>query len=43
MYGQTNYIIRGHKQFKGAKLEENNNIATMFAHCLHIFKLRVLI
>ena len=24
------------KQFKGTKLEENNNIATMFAQCLHI-------
>ena len=27
------------KQFKGTKLEENNNTATMFAQCLHIFKL----
>ena len=27
------------QKFKGTKLEENNNIATMFAQCLHIFKL----
>ena len=27
------------KIFNGSKLEENNNIATMFAQCLHIFKL----
>ena len=27
------------KRFNGTKLEENNNIATMFAQCLHIFKL----
>ena len=27
------------KIFNGTKLEENNNIATMFAQCLHIFKL----
>ena len=25
--------------FNGTWLEENNNIATMFAQCLHIFKL----
>ena len=24
------------KSFKGTKLEENNNIETMFAQCLHI-------
>ena len=24
------------KQFKGTKFEESNNIATMFAQCLHI-------
>ena len=29
------------KNFKGTKLEENNNIATMFAQCLHIFKLLI--
>ena len=29
------------KKFKGTKLEENNNIATMFARCLHIFKLLI--
>ena len=33
MHYQTN-IIRAHKIFKGIKLEENNNIATMFAQCL---------
>ena len=37
MHDQTNYIIRGHKKFKDTKLEENNNISTMFAQCLHIF------
>ena len=25
------------KNFKGTKYEENNNTATMFAQCLHIF------
>ena len=40
MHDQTNNIIRAHKNFfNGTKLEENNNIATMFAQCLHIFKL----
>ena len=29
------------KKFKGTKLEENNNTATMFAQCLHIFKLLI--
>ena len=29
------------KQFKGTKLEESNNIATMFAQYLHIFKLLI--
>ena len=29
------------KYFKGTKLEENNNTATMFAQCLHIFKLLI--
>ena len=29
------------KTFKGTKLEENNNTATMFAQCLHIFKLLI--
>ena len=38
MHDQTNYIIEIINQFKGTKLEENNNIATMFAQCLHIFK-----
>ena len=28
-------------KFKGTKLEENNNTATMFAQCLHIFKLLI--
>ena len=41
MHDQTNNIIRAHKTFKGTKLEENNNIATMFAQCLHIFKLLI--
>ena len=41
MHDQTNNIIRAHKNFKGTKLEENNNIATMFAQCLHIFKLSI--
>ena len=27
------------KKFNCTKLEENNNIATIFAQCLHIFKL----
>ena len=27
------------KYFNGTKLEENNNSATIFAQCLHIFKL----
>ena len=29
------------KTFKGTKIEENNNIATMFAQCLQIFKLLI--
>ena len=29
------------KKFKGTKLEENNKTATMFAQCLHIFKLLI--
>ena len=29
------------KKFKGTKLEENNNTATVFAQCLHIFKLLI--
>ena len=29
------------QKFKSTKLEENNNIATMFAQCLHIFKLLI--
>ena len=41
MHDQTNNIIRTHKKIKGTKLEENNNIATMFAQCLHIFKLLI--
>ena len=41
MQDQTNNIIRAHKKFKGTKLEENNNIATMFAQCLHIFELLI--
>ena len=43
MHDQTNYINRAHKRFKGTKLEESNNIATtsMFAQCLHIFKLLI--
>ena len=36
MHDQTNYKKRAHKKFKGTKLEENNNIASMFAQCLHI-------
>ena len=39
MHDQTNIIKRAHKKLKGTKLEENNNTATMFAQCLHIFKL----
>ena len=39
MHDQTNFIKRAHKTFKGTKLEENNNTATMLAECLHIFKL----
>ena len=38
MHDQTNYIIRANKQFKGIKLKENNNVATMFSQCLNIFK-----
>ena len=30
------------KYFNDTKLEENNNIATMFAQCLHIFKLFII-
>ena len=41
MRDQTNNSIRAHKKFKGTKLEENNNTATMFARCLHIFKLLI--
>ena len=42
MHAQTNNIIRADKnKFKGTKLEENNNTATMFAQCLHIFKLLI--
>ena len=29
------------EKFKGTKLEENNNIAAMFAQSLHIFKLLI--
>ena len=29
------------KQFKGTKLEENNNTATVFVQCLHILKLLI--
>ena len=39
MHDQTNNIIRAHKNYNCTKLDENNNIATMFAQCLHIFKL----
>ena len=41
MSDQTNNIIKAHKKFKGTKLEENKNTATMFAQCLHIFKLLI--
>ena len=41
MHDQTNFIKRALKKFKGTKLEENNNIATIFAQCLHIFKLLI--
>ena len=41
MHDQTNYINRAIKEFKGTKLEESNNIAIMFAQCLHIFKLLI--
>ena len=41
MHDQTHFIKRAHKKFKGIKLEENNSIATMFAQCLHIFKLLI--
>ena len=41
MHDQTNFIKWAHKKFKGTKLEENNNIATMFAQWLHIFKLLI--
>ena len=37
MHDQTNYINRAIKEFKGTKLEESNNIATMLEQCLHIF------
>ena len=36
MHDQKNYKNELIKIFKGTKLEENNNIATMFAQCLHI-------
>ena len=41
MIKQIKQIKRAHKTFKGTKLEENNNTATMFAQCLHIFKLLI--
>ena len=41
MHDQTSNIKLAHKKFKGTKLEENNNSATMFAQCLHIFKLLI--
>ena len=42
MHDKTNNIIRAHKKFKGTKLEENNNIETMFAQCFQIINLRIL-
>ena len=36
MHDQTSNIKRAHKKFKGNQLDENNNIATMFAQCLQI-------
>ena len=41
MHDQTSNIKRAHKKFKGTKLEENNNIAIMFAQCLEIFKILI--
>ena len=41
MQDQTNNINRAHNNFKGTKLEENNNTATIFAQCLNIFKLLI--
>ena len=41
MHDQTNNIIWAHNKILGTKLEENNNTATMFAQCLHIFKLLI--
>ena len=41
MHDQTSNIKRAHKKFKGTKLEENNNIETMFARCLEIFKILI--
>ena len=41
MRDQTNNSNRAHKKFKDTKLEENNNTASMFARCLHIFKLLI--
>ena len=41
MRDQTIIAFELIKQFKGTKLEENNNSATMFARCLHIFKLLI--
>ena len=39
MHDQTNTVLI--KNLRVTKLEENNNIATMFAQCLHIFKLLI--
>ena len=41
MHEQTSNIKRAHKKFKGTKLEENNNIATMFGDFQNI-NLRIL-
>ena len=41
MHAQTSNINELIKKFKGTKLEENNNIAAMFAQCLQIFKLLI--
>ena len=42
MHDQTNFIKRSLKKLRvPTKLEESNNIATMFAQYLHIFKLLI--
>ena len=42
MHDQTNISLGLIKNFNGTKLEENKTIATMFAQCLHIFKLIII-